>query len=163
MKFINKDRVLAIILLGISMFFYFSVQTLKSTGFEGDPGPKMFPYIGIVILIACAVIIFIKPDKSEKKEFLPGDQLKSALKLLGVYALIFVLMLLLGYLMTAPIILFVLCYMFSKVSEPNITKKKNIIRSVIYALVISGALYLLYVFALKTQLPNGLLWDALRK
>lgn len=163
MKFMNKDRILSIILLAISMFFYFSVHNMRGSGFEGDPGPKMFPYIGILILVLCAVIIFIKPDKSEKKAMLPGGQLKSALKLLGVYALIFVLMLVLGYQVTVPIVLFILCFMFSKVSDPNILLKKNIVRSAVYALAISAALYMLYVFALKTQLPKGLLWEALLK
>lgn len=163
MKFLKKDRVLSIILLAISMFFYFNVQKLKSTGYVGDPGPKMFPYLGIVVLIICAVILFIKPETKEQKQLLTKEQAVSAAKLLGVYALIFLLMWTVGYIITAPIILFILCYMFSKVSEPGITLKKNVIRSIIYAIVLSAGLYLLYVVALKTQMPKGILWQALKK
>ena len=32
---------------------------LKATGYDGDPGPKMFPLIGAVILAICGIAIFL--------------------------------------------------------------------------------------------------------
>ena len=39
----TKDRILGIILLLISLFFFYFTMQQESPRFEGDPGPKMFP------------------------------------------------------------------------------------------------------------------------
>ena len=41
---------------------YLSMQ-LKATGYEGDPGPKMFPLIGSVIMAVCGIALIIAPEK----------------------------------------------------------------------------------------------------
>lgn len=164
MKSLNKDRVLGIILLLVSAFFAFNTTKLKATNYVGDPGPKMFPFLGVAVCVICAVLLIIKPEKSaDGKVYLTKAQFKSAAKLLVVYALIFLLMWLLGYTITVPVILTILCFMFSKVTDENIPFVKNLIRSIIYAVLISLGLYLLYVVALKTQLPKGLIFEMIAK
>ena len=44
------------------------------------------------------------------------------------------------------------------VTEEAPVVKKRLIRSAIYAIIVGGALYLLYVTVLQTQLPTGALW-----
>lgn len=158
MKFINKDRVLSICLLAICAFFFVNIQNLKLSQYAGDPGPKMFPMIGIIVCVLCAVWLFIKPDTSEKKPVLTRAQLKSALVLLAIYGLIVLLMWLVGYTATVPIILFILCCLFSKATHPDISVKKMLLRSLIFTVIVSAALYLVYVVVLSTQLPKGILW-----
>ena len=156
-KLMNKDRMLSIILLLISLFFIFNTTQLRSSGYAGDPGPKMFPFLGAGICVLCAVLLFIKPTGGKgKKQFGPG-QFKDALKLLAMYAGIGVLLWLLGFAIAMPIFLFILCFMFSKVTDENIPVKKNVIRSAVYAIIIGAVLYAVFVIALDTQLPTGLI------
>ena len=62
---------------------YLSMQ-LKATGYEGDPGPKMFPLIGSVIMAVCGIALIIAPEK-EAKVFLTKEQWKAAFGLFGMY------------------------------------------------------------------------------
>ena len=63
-----------------------------------------------------------------------------------------------GFMITAPLILFAISVLFSFESRPDDSWGKRILRSAIYAIIVGGALYLLYVTVLQTQLPTGALW-----
>ena len=62
----------------------------------------------------------------------------------------------------SSLLLFAISVLFSFESRPDDPMKKRLIRSAIYAVVVGGALYLLYVTILKTQLPTGALWKLFR-
>ena len=71
---------------------WYSTSFLGDARYEGDPGPKLFPIIGAVIMFICSVVILIKPDPASKqflskkrfldRQFLSDDQLEM---LSGVY------------------------------------------------------------------------------
>ncbi len=158
----KKDRILGIILLLISLFFFYFTMKQEAPRFEGDPGPKMFPLIGCVLTAVCGVLTLVHPDKKERRNYLSKEELKRAATLFGLYAAFLVLIWALGFLITAPVLLFLISYLFSFESRPDDPKGKRILRSAIYAVIVGAALYLLYVTLLKTQLPTGALWKLFR-
>lgn len=158
MKQTTKDRLLGIILLLISLFFFYFTMQQETPRFEGDPGPKMFPLIGCAVTAVCGILTLVHPDKKERKTYLTKEEFKRAAKLFGLYAAFLVLLWLVGFMITAPVSLFLISYLFSFESRPDDPKGKRILRSAIYAVIVGAALYLLYVTLLQTQLPKGLLW-----
>ena len=149
MEKLKKDRLLGIIVLVIAAFFAYFTGKLGSTNFEGDPGPKMFPYMGSIIMALCGIILLVKPEKKEKGKFLSRDELKHAALLFGIYVLFVVMM-------------FVVSFLFSKISDPGATARARVIRSLIYSVAVTAALYLVYVVALDAKLPSGALLKLFR-
>ena len=97
-------------------------------------------------------------EKKESKTYLTKEELKRAAKLFGLYAAFLLLIWGLGFLITAPVLLFAISVLFSYESRPDDPLAKRLVRSAIYAVIVGGALYLLYVTVLQTQLPTGALW-----
>ena len=159
----TKDRVLGVILLLISLFFFYFTMQQETARFEGDPGPKMFPLIGCVLTSVCGVLTLVHPEKKEGKTYLTKEEFKRAAKLFGLYAAFLLLIWALGFMITAPLLLFAISVLFSYESRPDDPIGKRLIRSAIYAIIVGGALYLLYVTALQTQLPKGALWQLFKK
>ena len=155
----KKDLLLGVILLLISLFFFYFTLQQETPRFEGDPGPKMFPLIGCVITAVCGILTIVHPDKKERKLYLSKDEFKRAAKLFGLYVAFLVLIWGVGFLITAPLLLFAISVLFSYESRPDDPMGKRLLRSAIYAVIVGGALYALYVVALQTQLPTGALWE----
>jgi hypothetical protein len=135
---------------------YMSLQ-LRSSPYVGDPGPRMFPLIGAVIMFICGVALIIRPEK-ESKAFLTPKQWKSAFAIFGVYVAATVLLYLLGFAVTVPITFFVLTFMMSKLSLKEATPKIRLIKSLIYAILAGAGVYVVYVVLLDAVLPKGLLF-----
>ena len=90
-------------------------------------------------------------------------EVKRAAKLFGLYAAFLVLLWALGFMITAPLLLFLISVLFSYESRPDDPMGKRLLRSAIYAIIVGGALYALYVVVLQTQLPTGALWKLFKK
>lgn len=157
-KFFCNDRILSVILLVISAFFALQANILKESNLEGDPGPKVFPWIGCGILAACAIFLFIKPGPNSKRMALSKDEWKRLGIMMGIYLFIVLGTVLIGITYTLPIALFVISYLFSKSSKPDLPKKKRLIQTLIYTVCLSAALYLVYVVALDVTLKPGILF-----
>ena len=157
-KFFCRDRVLAIVLLVISAFFALQANMLEASNLQNDPGPKVFPWIGCAILTICAIILFLKPGPNGKKMNLSKDEWKRLGIIMGLYLLIVFGTLLFGITATLPVVLFIISYLFSKSSRPDMPIKKRLITTLIYTVCLSAALYLIYVVALDVRLQPGLLF-----
>jgi len=144
-----------------ALIIYLSLQ-LKATGYEGDPGPKMFPIIGSVIMAVCGIALIIAPEK-QAKVFLTKEQWKAAFGLFGMYVGFALMFWLFGFIIAVPIALFIITFMLSKLSVKDATVKHRLIISLIYGVVGGAVLYLAYVVGLKTQMPTGLLIELLKK
>ena len=157
-KFFCKDRILAVILLVISAFFALQANMLEASNLQNDPGPKVFPWIGCAILAICAIILFLKPGPDGKRMNLTKEEWKR----LGIMVLLYLLIvfgtLLFGIVATLPVVLFIVSYLFSKSSRPDMSTKQRIITTLIYTVCLSAALYLIYVVALDVRLKPGILF-----
>ena len=144
-------------ILFAALIIYLSLQ-LKATSYEGDPGPKMFPIIGSVIMAICGIALIVAPEK-EQKVFLSWKQWKAAFGLFGMYVGLALLLWLLGFMIAVPIVLFIVTFMLSKLSVKDATVKRRLLISLIYGVVGGAVLYLAYVVGLKAQMPTGLLFE----
>ena len=153
----KKDRVLGVIVLLIAGWITYLSFGLKATGYEGDPGPRMFPLIGAGVLVLCGIALIIFPGKKDGV-FLTKEQWKSAGKLFAMYVLFAVLLWLGGFLVAVPVMLFIITYMLSGLSKADRTKKHRLIIALIFGVVGGGLLYLAYVIGLKAAMPTGILF-----
>ena len=148
-------------ILFAALIIYLSLH-LKGSGYDGDPGPKMFPIIGSVIMAICGIALIIAPEK-EQKAFLTWSQWKAAFGLFGMYVGLALLLWLLGFMIAVPIVLFIITFMLSKLSVKDATVKHRLLISLIYGVVGGAVLYLAYIVGLKAQMPTGLLIELLKK
>ena len=158
----KKDFGLGIFcILFAALITYLSMQ-LRATGYEGDPGPKMFPLIGAVILALCGISLVVKQGEPGKA-FLTPTQWKAAGKLFAVYIVFVVLFWLLGFIGAVPLVLFIITFMLSGLSAKDAGIKKRLIISLIFGIVGGAALYLAYVVGLDAQMPKCVLIKMLTK
>jgi len=131
---------------------------LKATAFVGDPGPRMFPYLASVLIAVCSIALIVKPDKSGKT-FFKKEEWMRALGLFAVYVVNLIIMWLFGFHISVFVTLFIITFIFSKMSAKEISTKSRIIRSLIYAVAGFLVLWLFYDVALDAQLPKGEFFD----
>ena len=157
MKITNKkDFYIGLVTLLVSAFIIWQTLGLAGTAYEGDPGPKMFPMIGGVLMAVCGILLMIKQGE-QTPTFLTKEQWKKCGILFGIYALFLLLMYVFGWVVAMPIILFVLTYVLSGVSMPDATKKKRLLTSLIWAVCCGAGIYLAYKVGLKASVPKGLM------
>ena len=155
---LSKDKIAGIACLVISIFFGINTRSIRSPLNPGDPGGKLFPLIGCGILLICGIAMLVRKSEDDDRVFLTKHQWKRALILFLIYVLIYICMWLLGTMITAFLTLFVLCMLFAPAKEGQ-KPAVRIIKSVIYAAIVTVAIYLIYVVALRMQLPKGLIMD----
>ena len=150
----KKDFGLGLFCILLAAFITYMSMGLKATGYEGDPGPKMFPMIGAVIIAVCGIGVIVAPEKEEKK-FMTKEQWKSTGKLFAMYVAFALLFWLFGFIVAVPIVLFIVTYMLSSLSMADKTKKQRLIVSAIYGVLGGAALYLIYVVLLDASMPKA--------
>ena len=158
----TKNRILGFISLGIAIWVAWMSMGLKATAYQGDPGPRMFPLIGSVIMAVCGIVLIIAPGAKEKV-FLTKEQWKSCAKLFSMYLLLILLLYLGGFLAAVPVMLFIITFMLSKLSMTDKSTKQRLITSLIFGIVGGIVLYLLYVKLLDAKMPTGILVSMLKK
>ncbi len=155
----KKDFGLGIFgILFSAWIIWYSYANIPDSRYAGDPGPRLFPIIGAAIMLVCSIIILIKPDPTSK-QFLTKKQWLAAGKIFGIYCLTTLLFYLIGFTATVPIILFILTYVLSKASNPDMPTKKRIISALIFAIVAGALIYLAYIVGLQARLPKGIIWN----
>ena len=153
----KKDRILGICSVLLSAWIIYITTKLNFPINKGDPGPKLFPYIGAGLILICGIILIIKPGK-DAKAFMTKEQWKSAAIIFGIYLLFALLLWIVGFMIAVPIMLFILTLMFQAQSRPEDPVKKRVIRSLIYAIIAGALIYVAYVIGLQAKLPVGLLF-----
>ena len=89
------------------------------------------------------------------------DEKKRLLIMIAIYVGAVIGTWLLGVLITLPIMLFIVSYLFSKSSRPDMPKKKRLLTTLLYTVVLSAAIYLIYIVALEVEIQPGLILKAL--
>ena len=161
----KKDFGLGIfgIVFSIVLIIYINTGIAKSQ-YAGDPGPRLFPMIGACVMLLCSIIILLKPDpvktdaEGKPKAFLTKEQWKGAGIIFLIYCIFAVLMYFIGWTYTMPIILFILTFVLSRKSRPDIPTKKRIIICLIFAAIAGVLIYLAYIVGLQASLPKGVIW-----
>lgn len=157
----KKDFGLGVVTLLVAVWVAYMSMQLKVSAYEGDPGPRMFPMIGSVIMAICGIALIIKQGEPGRA-FLTAAQWKAAGKLFAVYVLFVLLFWAFGFIVAVPAILFIVTFMLSGLSAKDKSIKQRLIMSLIFAVIGGAALYLAYVVGLDAKMPMGILFKLLK-
>lgn len=148
-KEINKDRILGIIMLAVSLIFAYYTTGIKQTNIVGDPGPRLFPYLSCFIIGIFSLVLILRKNRTPYKEYLTWEQWKRFWILFGIYLLNYAALYWLGYKAAIPMTVLLTCFLFSKGSDVAAWKK------ILYVAAVTVVMYLLYVKLLEVNLPAG--------
>jgi putative tricarboxylic transport membrane protein len=152
---IKRDQIAGALLVIAGVVVTILVSQFSTPMTASYPGPKLMPLIAAFGLVVCGGGIFIigTIKKGEEEPFL----LKEGWMKIAVTAILLIVYVLcmkyLGYLISTPILLFVLSTLFAKGNKASL--KARIIFSVGFTI----ALYIIYVYLFGLSFPTGLLFE----
>lgn len=146
---INKDRILGVIMLAISLIFAYYTTGIKQTNMVGDPGPRLFPYIACFFIGFFSLVLIIRKNRTPYKAYMTWQQWRRFGILFGIYIVNYLALYFLGYKVAVPLTAGLTCFLFSKGSGVPTWKK------ILYIIGVSVVLWLVYVKLLETNLPAG--------
>jgi dolichyl-phosphate-mannose--protein O-mannosyl transferase len=107
--------------------------------------------IGVSGMIIFGVCIFFQRSVDERPRFSKEGWIKVIISF-GIFSLYVLMLKYIGYVISTLIILFIITTMFSKGKNVSITKR------VIFSVIITFSIYLLFVKVLHVMLPAGVLF-----
>lgn len=158
-KFFCKDRKLGVAILLIAGFFIWRSLLLPPSRLSGDPGPSIYPLIGCGTMIICGILLIIKPGPDGTRMKMNKDEKKRFWTMIAIYFGTVFGTWALGLMYILPITLYVVSYLFSKSSRPDMPKKKRLLTTLLYTVIIFAVVYLVYVVVLDVSIKNGVLID----
>lgn len=145
-KMKKSNRIISIIFILLCIYAF--IETTRFPNLSAvDYGPSFMPRIAAGLLAGLSIMLFISTFKKQDDEKVKQDDM---LKLLFhiCYIIAFALVVSwLGVLITVPIFLFVYILIYGKI---------KIYKNIFLSLVITAALYGLFVVVLRIPLPNPL-------
>ena len=148
----SKNRIIGIILGLVSLLYLYMTSQLPVSRYSTAIGPRVFPYIAAGGLLLCAIgLVFKKETAREKSKgpFLSREGWIRVLKLSVLLALFPLLFKFFGFLVAAVFLLYTMITLFDLEHGESFRKKAMVTLSV------TAALYLLFIYVIKIQLPRG--------
>jgi putative tricarboxylic transport membrane protein len=147
------DRIFAIIGLGLSLWMI--LESLKYDYLTTyTPGPGFHPFwLGICLALLSLVLLFNtflrKRNKEDKKSRLPGKKSLLRVGLILLFTAGFALfMTRLGFVLTVAVFVFLILFVLERYS---------LLKSLLYGILMSGAVLLIFRVWLDVDIPKGLL------
>lgn len=159
-NFMTKDRWVSVGALAFSAWVYFTAAEFPKSLVD-TIGSSLYPQMLAIIIAFCAVVIFLtsKPvQRSEEEKAATREKIKN-MDWLGVVITVADLIMYLvcfkplGFVITT--ILF--CMIFIMYFEKNRPVKSRIIHGLIFSVIFTGVIYVLFAEVLNVLLPTILL------
>ena len=151
----RRDMVTGIVGLLACIFFFIMTQQVRQPANLLEPGPRLLPYVAIFLIGISSIALIVKGYKereiAEKPYFPKGGVLKvtRSFLMLVVYA---IAMTYLGFVITTPFATAAFIYDLKGNSEVKP------VSTAIISVVVTAALYAMFVFAFQIKLPAGVLF-----
>jgi len=154
--FNNGEFLVSILLIAVGVVF-----AILTSGFGIDvkpdyPGPKLYPYIACFGLIVCGfgmlVQSIIKIHKTGGERFLKREQWIKLGVVLGILIVYAGLLATIGFFIATPLACFALVTYFAREEQTRLVQR------ILYALVFTGILYLVYNVLFGMKMPSGMLF-----
>lgn len=151
----RRDMVTGIVGLLTCIFFFIMTQQVRQPANLLEPGPRLLPYVAIFLIGISSIALIVKGYKEReiaKKPYFPkGGVLKvtRSFLMLVVYA---IAMTYLGFVITTPFATAAFIYDLKGNSEVKP------VSTAIISVVVTAALYAMFVFAFQIKLPAGVLF-----
>ncbi len=149
---LNKDKIIAAVCVLIGVIYLIGALNLPETNLAKDPGPKVFPIVGAVIVIVSSAAILLKRYDNEPKAVYTKEQWRKAVIMIGLFVVYLLMLWVLGFLISTPIILLVSSYMFTDEGV-----KVALWKRVVFALALTFFLYWIFAKVLVMLLPTGMI------
>lgn len=152
----RRDTKTGIVGLIGCVFFLFASQSIKQPAKLLEPGPRLFPYVAIILIAMSSVALIVKGLKErniEEKPYFPKGGVRKISRsylMLVVYA---VAMTWLGFLITTPFATVAFIY------DLKGNSKVKLVPSVIIAVLVTAGLYAMFVWGFQVKLPAGILFE----
>jgi Tripartite tricarboxylate transporter TctB family len=149
-------RIVGLIALLLAAVYTVDAWQTLSMGRWHKPGAAIFPIAAGLLLLISAVSVLLESNGSADSQIpatftLPaGQDLKRLLLVLGIFAIYFLALPILGNMIASALFLLAAMRILADASE------KSVLRLAIYAVVIAVMFELFFVRLLKVQLPAGL-------
>ncbi len=151
----RHDMVTGIVGLLTCIFFFIMTQQVRQPANLLEPGPRLLPYVAIFLIGISSIALIVKGYKereiAEKPYFPKGGVIKvtKSFLMLVIYA---VAMTYLGFVITTPFATAAFIYDLKGNSEVKP------VSTAIISVVVTAALYAMFVFAFQIKLPAGVLF-----
>lgn len=116
-------------------------------GTLGSPGAGMMPTLIIALLIGFGVVVFLRAGESPLLASINWSDLRHALPVLAVAVAAAAVYTTLGFLITIPIVLFLLVH---------VVERQPLLPALVFSLGTTAAAYGLFGVLLRAPLPRGL-------
>ncbi len=148
----TKDRVTGLIAFILGCLVVVATLQLPPTNMAGDIGPRAFPFISAGLLIFCGAGLIITGRKKEEQPYFTKKQMGRLTVIFGVMIVYCILLCYIGYIISTFLAAFILCAMFGKQKQIALWK------SLVFAVLLTGILYISFVHVFSIQLPSGMLF-----
>lgn len=156
---LKRDTITGIVGLVWSIIWVILIQTqTKLPPKLLEPGPRLLPYVGFVVVLVSSVMLIIKglndwrkDPKPDKPYFPKGGKLKVAKSYLMLVAT-GILMNFFGFLIVAPVAIFAFIYDLKGNSEVKL------LNAAIIAVLVTAGLYAMFVIGFQVKLPAGVIF-----
>lgn len=160
----KTDKKISLLIFAFIAGWGYLTWKLPGSTMVGEPGPKFFPTILLVLMAICTLILFLHNPKEKQPELSEEDlkkyeeigmeiekeevfEVSKAMILFGLFLMGIVIMYFLGYIIGISIgLTAMLCYVGWKVPK-----------AVIVSLIITSFVFLLFDLLLHVPLPAGTL------
>jgi len=151
MKKLNKQQGLALFYIALGIWVAYLAHDIRSLFQVSsvDVGPKMFPYACAAGLVLCGIGKFISSRDAKSKPFLDRQGVLRLAVIFLVMAAYIAGLTYLGYIITTPIMLFVLTYMLAD------GKKLVWWHVLLFAVLMTAAVYFAFTKLMNVILPAG--------
>ena len=145
--FLHRDRVFALVMIVLASIFYALISGLEAPYSPGALSASTYPrlILGCIIVLSCLLIV--RPVSGEETT---GTLSMKGLAVILLSAGYIFLIELLGFFVLTPVFLFLV---------PLMVGYRQFVASAASAVLVTAALYAVFVLILNIPLPAGLLGD----
>lgn len=151
-KNVSKDSILGIIMLLFGVVYIFGISKLPSSMLEDDPGPKVFPLVGAILIIFGSIGLILKKKPEDNQQFLTSNQWKRLWILFAIFIAYAVGLWLFGYLIATFITLFIVSSLFAAGKSVALWKR------ILFSVGLTATIFLTFRYVLGMLLPEGILF-----
>jgi len=153
---LRRDTITGIVGLIGCAFFYFKTQSIRQPAKLLEPGPRLLPYVALVLIAVSSIALIIKGCMDRKKEEKPYFPKGGRLKITKSYIMLIIYAIALtylGFLISTPFATFAFIY------DLKGSSKVKPVWAVIISVIVTIVLYAMFVYGFQVKLPAGLLFD----
>lgn len=154
----TKERITGVIIMLLGILITIGTYQMKVAMMlaQGDPGPKLFLYIASIGLMVCGAGMAAFPKYDKKSLTVTKEELLRFAFLFLILALYCMGLRYIGFLISTLFALLALVYIL------KMDKKVSMPFTVIFAVVLTILLYLLFKNCLSIVLPEGMILEKIR-